>query len=107
MPPGYGDLLGRLLDVAAADDRVLAVWLGGSLGRGVADPGSDLDVVLTVTDEAAGGFAADGRGCLGRVTTTVLVRELPGAPGSWHSLTPDCERLGNPGQRRASRPLTP
>jgi hypothetical protein len=93
LPPPYQELFGRLLDVAAADDRVLAVWLSGSVGRGVADAGSDLDVVLTVTDEATSEFAADWRGWLGRVTPTVLARELPRLPGSWYSLTPGCERL--------------
>ena len=93
LPAGYLPLFRRLVDVAVADERVLAVWLGGSLGRGVADAGSDLDVILTVADDAFGEFAAHWRDWLARVTPTVLARELPGAPGSWHSLTPDCERL--------------
>lgn len=93
LPAGYRSLFRRLVDVAVADERILAVWLGGSLGRGVADAGSDLDVILTVADDAFEEFAAQWRGWLARVTPAVLARELPGLTGSWHSLTPDCERL--------------
>ncbi len=93
LPAGYRKLLDQVLDVAAGDERVRAVWLGGSLGRGVADAGSDLDVVLAVADLAFGEFAAGWRAWLGQVTPTVLARELPGLPGSWYSLTPACERL--------------
>jgi hypothetical protein len=107
LPPPYRDLFARLLDVAAADDRVLAVWLSGSVGRGVADAGSDLDVVLTVTDEAATEFAAEWRGWLGRVTPTVLARDLPRLPGSWYSLTPGCERLDVVTERAGRRAPLP
>lgn len=93
LPAGYRELFSRLLDVAAADHRVRAVWLSGSAGRGTADAGSDLDVVLAVADEAFGEFTASWRNWLARVTPTVLARELPGLPGSWCSLTPACERF--------------
>ena len=104
LPPGYRELLGRLLDVAAADERVRAVWLGGSAARGAADAGSDLDVILAVADEAFGEFAAGWRGWLGRVTPTVLARQLPGMPGSWYSLTPGCERLDVVTERASAYP---
>ncbi len=103
LPEGYRSLLRRLLDVAAADERIRAVWLSGSLGRGVADAGSDLDVVLTVADDAFDEFVADWRGWLARVTPTVLAKELLRLPGSWYSLTPDCERL-DVVTERAGRP---
>ena len=93
LPAGYRALFGRLLDVAADDDRVRAVWLSGSAGRGVADAGSDLDVMLAVADEAFDEFAASWPDWLARVTPTVLARALPGLPGSWYSLTPGCERF--------------
>jgi predicted nucleotidyltransferase len=53
LEPGYADLLSRVVDHLAADPRVRAVWLSGSVGRGVADAGSDLDLVVTVTDVGA------------------------------------------------------
>jgi hypothetical protein len=104
LPGGYRSLLRRLVDAAVADDRVRAVWLGGSLGRGVADAGSDLDVILTVADDSFDEFAADWRGWLARVTPTVLARELPGLPGSWYSLTPACERLDVVTERAGAEP---
>ncbi len=50
---GYAALLARVVEGLEDDDRVRAVWLGGSVGRGVADAGSDLDLVVTVTDPSA------------------------------------------------------
>jgi len=93
LPAGYRDLFGRLLDVVRDDDRVVQVWLAGSVGRGTADAGSDLDVVLSVVDNDFDAFAADWRTWLARVTPTVLARGLSSLPGSWYSLTPDCERF--------------
>jgi predicted nucleotidyltransferase len=53
LEPGYLDLLSRVVGHLAGDERVRAVWLSGSVGRGVADAGSDLDLVVTVSDVAA------------------------------------------------------
>jgi predicted nucleotidyltransferase len=50
LEPGYAELLARVVEMLAADERVRAVWLSGSVGRGVADAGSDLDLVVTATD---------------------------------------------------------
>jgi Nucleotidyltransferase domain len=47
---GYPDLLSRVVGHLADDPLVGAVWLAGSVGRGVADAGSDLDLVVTVSD---------------------------------------------------------
>lgn len=93
LPAGYRKLFDRVLRAAEADDRIRAMWLSGSLGRGVADAGSDLDVVLAVRADAFDEFAVTWRDWLGRVTPVVLARALPRAPGSWYSLTPDCLRL--------------
>ena len=48
----YRPLLDRLVAVAAADDRILAVLLYGSHARGEADAYSDIDVGLVATDSA-------------------------------------------------------
>jgi hypothetical protein len=93
LPAGYRQLYLRVLHAAESDSRIRAVWLSGSLGRGVADAGSDLDIVLAVAPQSLDDFAATWRGWLASVTPTVLAYELPGLPGSWHSLTPSCLRL--------------
>jgi hypothetical protein len=41
-----------VVDLLAARDEVRAVWLAGSVGRGSADAGSDLDLIVTVADAA-------------------------------------------------------
>ncbi len=42
----------QLVDSCAADDRVVAVFLGGSLARGEADEYSDIDLCVIVRDDA-------------------------------------------------------
>jgi Nucleotidyltransferase domain len=93
LPAGYRDLFARLLDVVRGDQRVAQMWLTGSLGRGTADAGSDLDIILTVADPDFDAFSANWRTWLAQVTPTVLARGLPGMPGSWYCLTPGCERF--------------
>jgi hypothetical protein len=93
LPAGYHDLFARVLQAAEPDNRVRAVWLSGSVGRGTADSGSDLDVVLAIAPAAFDGFAETWREWLSLVTPVVLARELPGLPGSFFSVTPDCLRL--------------
>ncbi|HEY2792649.1 MAG TPA: nucleotidyltransferase domain-containing protein [Micromonosporaceae bacterium] len=39
-------LVERIVEVLSADDRVLAIWLAGSLGRGRGDEFSDIDLVV-------------------------------------------------------------
>ena len=109
LPGEYRQIYDRLLEVATADARVVRVWLSGSLGRGAVDAGSDLDVVLAINELDFEEFTADWREWLARVTPTVLARELPGRPGSWYSVTPDCARFDAvvvPARARdADRPL--
>src|SRR5690606_30329226 len=93
LPTGYRQLFDRLLAVCRADERIRGVWLTGSLARGVADAGSDLDVVVAVRDADVAGFAEHWREWLAGIIPTVLARPLPFAPGSFFSLTPECLRL--------------
>jgi predicted nucleotidyltransferase len=44
-------LLRRAIELLGADDRVVAAWLYGSLGRGDADAWSDIDLWVVVADE--------------------------------------------------------
>jgi predicted nucleotidyltransferase len=50
--PNPESLIARLVDVCAADERVVAAFLGGSRARGQDDAFSDVDVSVVVTDEA-------------------------------------------------------
>jgi hypothetical protein len=93
LPAGYAELFARVLSAAESDDRVRAVWLSGSVGRGVADSGSDLDVVLAVAPEEFDEFSEGWREWLSRVTPVVRAWGLPRLPGSFSSVTPDCLRL--------------
>ncbi len=93
LPTGYATLYEKLLLTAEADERIRAVWLSGSLGRGVADAGSDLDVVLAVDDASFAGFVAGWRDWLAKVTPTVLARQLARTSSIWYCLTPDCLRF--------------
>ena len=47
-------LIERLTLGLAADDRIAAAWLGGSLGRGDGDDWSDIDLWLAIEDGAGG-----------------------------------------------------
>lgn len=76
LDPGYVELLARVVESLAGDDRVRALWLAGSVGRGVADVGSDLDLVVTVADVA--GFADPD---VWELIDPVITVPIPGGPG--------------------------
>ena len=52
LPTGYADLLDSVVDLLSARTEVRAIWVSGSVGREAADAGSDLDLVVTVADDA-------------------------------------------------------
>ncbi len=93
LPPAYRELLESARRVAEADERVRALWLSGSLARGDADAGSDLDLLVAVRDESLDEFARGWRDWLARITPVVIARPLPFLPGSFYSVTPGRERL--------------
>ena len=93
LAPGYGRLFERTMAVLAADERVRAVWLSGSVARGDADAASDLDFIVTVADEDHRAFSADWQSWLAAITDTVLAKPLTFAPGSFYAVTPDWHRL--------------
>jgi len=93
LPGGYRALFDRLVERCTRDERVRAVWLGGSLARGDADQSSDLDVIIAVADESFEDFAGSWRPWLDAITPTVIARELPFLRGSFYSVTPSMERL--------------
>jgi len=93
LPEMYHTLFDRLVDATKSDERIRALWLSGSLARGVADAGSDLDVIVAVADEDFEEFAQGWRKWLATITPTAIARPLPGAPGSFYSTTVDGARL--------------
>lgn len=107
LPAGYHTLFARLLAVVEPDARIRAMWLSGSLARGVADAGSDLDVILAVRDDDFADFAASWREWLTGVTPTLIARPLPHAAGCFYSTTPECLRLDVVTEPVAGLPDTP
>ncbi|HTO08221.1 MAG TPA: nucleotidyltransferase domain-containing protein, partial [Myxococcota bacterium] len=93
LPPGYLPLFERAANVFAADPRVRALWVGGSVAREDADAWSDLDLLVAVSDGEFDAFAAAWREWLALITPTVLARQVPFVPWIIYSLTPTCERL--------------
>ncbi len=75
---GYAALLATAVGIVAADDRLRGLWLGGSCGRGVADTGSDLDLLVAVADASWADVVADLPG-LWDALDPVLARPIPGA----------------------------
>jgi hypothetical protein len=93
LSPRYLPLFERAANVFGADERVRALWVGGSVAREDADAHSDLDLLVSVADADFDAFAAAWREWLAAITPTVLARQIPFLPGSVYSLTPGCERL--------------
>jgi predicted nucleotidyltransferase len=82
MPDDYQPLLVRVRDVLERDRRILALFLGGSIGRGVADAGSDLDLLVTAADAEFDAVAAELAGILEAVVDPIVTLDIPGMPGS-------------------------
>lgn len=93
LPAGYLELLGRVSTVLQDDRRVAALWLSGSVARGVADAGSDLDLIVTVADAHFDDWVATLRGLLERQVEPVIVVAIPGMRGSYACTTSECLRL--------------
>lgn len=53
------NFLNQIVQVLQADDRVVAAWVGGSIGRGTADEHSDIDLSVAVKDADYDGWFAD------------------------------------------------
>jgi hypothetical protein len=70
-------LLQHISQHLAADQRVVAAWLFGSLGRGQADALSDIDLWVVVADEAIAELVADRRPFTAQPGKPVLILEAP------------------------------
>jgi predicted nucleotidyltransferase len=71
---GHDDVIERLVESSSADDRVVAVFLGGSHARGEADEYSDIDLSVIVSDDSFADVTA-GRGHFVRELGEVLFLE--------------------------------
>nr|WP_279671949.1 nucleotidyltransferase domain-containing protein [Flexivirga meconopsidis] len=77
-------MLDRVVVRLQDDGRVAALWLGGSIGRGVADTGSDLDLIVTAYEPSV--VAADGA-VVWDFLDPVWTYEIAGMAGSFALLT--------------------
>jgi predicted nucleotidyltransferase len=93
LEPGYAAIFDRALSTFEADERVRALWLSGSLARGEADRGSDLDLILAVRDEDHAAFVEGWHEWLAAITPTLIAREVPFVRGIFYSVAPGRERL--------------
>ncbi len=107
LEPGYDLLFDRAASVFESDDRVRALWLSGSLGRGDADAMSDLDLVVAVADDGLPTFAKAWREWLADITPTLIARALPFAPGSLYAVTPDRLRIDVVAEAASRVPTSP
>lgn len=107
LPPGYQALFDRAAARLHADDRVRALWLGGSLGRGTADRASDLDLLVAVEDASFDDVAASWRTWLAKISPTVIASEVPFVRGAFFSVTPTFERFDVVVERASGVAVTP
>lgn len=92
LPGQYTETLERIVARLDTDRRIAALWLSGSLGRGVADAGSDLDLIVTVADQEADEVVAEGAATWAFLEP-VITLEMPGLQGSFALVTPDGLRV--------------
>jgi hypothetical protein len=76
LEPGYSELLSRLVSTVETEPRARALWLAGSIGRAVADAGSDLDVIVTVTELQP--YLDPGVWSVLDPIITLSIRDMPG-----------------------------
>lgn len=93
LPAAYHALLTRALDAAEPDERVRGLWLAGSLARGVADAGSDLDLIVAIRDYDFDAFAAGWRDWLSAITPVLLAKPIPNSNLIFSALTEACCRI--------------
>ena len=73
-------LLKKIQSVLQADQRIVAAWLFGSVGRRTSDVLSDLDVWVIVKDESIETIAAERQRYAAQLERPVLLLESPKTP---------------------------
>jgi predicted nucleotidyltransferase len=71
------ELLASVVKLLASDERVVAAWLYGSLGRGDADPWSDIDLWVVVADEHIDEIAEGRHNYVTRLGQPLIVVDAP------------------------------
>jgi predicted nucleotidyltransferase len=71
------ELLARVVKLLASDERVVAAWLYGSLGRGEGDAWSDIDLWVVVADEHIGEIAEGRHKYVTRLGQPLIEVEAP------------------------------
>ncbi|MDQ5822984.1 MAG: nucleotidyltransferase domain-containing protein [Chloroflexota bacterium] len=71
------DLIKRVSSILHSDERVVAAWLGGSLGSGNADAYSDVDLWVVVRDSDIEGMREGRRQFVEVLGSPVLISEAP------------------------------
>ncbi len=89
-------LLERIDASLRLDERVVAAWLGGSLGRRTADAWSDIDVWVIVADEHSAAVNVARRQFVAAIQTPALIVEAPenAPPGGAYLLVLSSGRTG-------------
>ncbi len=76
----HGEAVTKARAAFESDERVLALWIEGSVARGTADPWSDVDLHLAIADGQFDQFVADSESLLSRIERPLgyLQNVLPG-----------------------------
>lgn len=86
-------LLDRVAPALRADDRVLAVWLGGSDATGRADESSDVDLCIISEDKAAASLRPFIEAAVASVSPIRIKFDLP--EPTWHGFPQSFYQLEN------------
>ena len=104
LPEPYHRLYATVRATCEPDNRIRGLWLSGSLARGVADAGSDLDLLVALADDAYDEFVRDWRSWLDAVTPTLLTKQIPGQILIFTALTPEMCRVDGVFERVSQLP---
>lgn len=107
LPEPYHRLYERVLAVCEPDHRIRGLWLSGSLARGTADSGSDLDLLIALADDAYDDFVEDWRDWLDHLTPTLLAKRIPRPILIFTALTPQMCRIDGVFERVSALPESP
>lgn len=89
----HDDLIGRATARAEADERIRALFLGGSLGRGGGDAFSDIDLIVVVAPADHRAFVEGARAWVEAITP-IVHWHVPHPPlPLFCAITPEWERL--------------